>query len=82
MGKPKKKAPYQQREKKYKRRPDAFTIYVVLEATEEKFMVEDAYNEMTIGQLKGELELVTGIPVTIQRLSYLDEGKQFCFYIV
>lgn len=62
--------------KKYKRRPDAFTVHVFLEPTDEKFKLDDVYHDMTIAQLKDELEIVTGIPVSLQRLSYLDEGKK------
>ena len=59
---------------KYKKRHDAFKVYVTVEATEEKFTLEDVYNDMKISQLKDELEFATGIPMSIQRLSYLDEG--------
>ncbi|CAL1532371.1 unnamed protein product [Lymnaea stagnalis] len=61
--------------KKYKRRPDAFTVHVTVEPTEEKFKLNDVYNDMTVAQLKDEVEIATGIPVSLQRLSYLDEGE-------
>ncbi|XP_005092657.1 uncharacterized protein LOC101845386 isoform X2 [Aplysia californica] len=61
--------------KKYKRRPDAFSIRVIVAPTEEVFSVDDVYNDMTVAQLKDDLEFATGIPVTIQRLSYLDDGE-------
>lgn len=61
--------------KKYKRRPDAFSIQVVVVQTEEAFALEDVYNDMTIAQLKDDLEFATGVPVSIQRLSYLDDGE-------
>ncbi|GFR93819.1 ankyrin repeat domain-containing protein 60 [Elysia marginata] len=60
---------------KHKKRHDAFKIHVIIEATEEKFTLDDVYNDMKISQLKDELEFATGIPLSIQRLSYLDEGE-------
>ena len=65
--------------KKYKRRPDAFSIKVVLVPTDEVFSLDDVYNDMTVAQLKDDLEFATAIPVSIQRLSYLDDGN-FTFY--
>ena len=59
---------------KYKKRHDVFKVHVIVEATEEKFTLEDVYNDMKVSQLKDELEFATGIPMNIQRLSYLDEG--------
>jgi len=61
--------------KKFKRRPDAYTVHIVLVPTEEHFMLGDVYNDMTIAQLKDDLEFITGIPVNLQRLSYLDDGE-------
>ncbi|KAH9515697.1 Ankyrin repeat domain-containing protein 60 [Bulinus truncatus] len=60
---------------KYKRRADAFKVNVLLDITEEKFVLTDIYNDMTIAQLKDEVEIVTGIPSSLQRLCYLDEGE-------
>ena len=60
--------------KKYKRRQDAFSIHIVLVPTEETFNLDDTYNDMTVSELKDDLEFATGIPVNIQRLSYLDDG--------
>lgn len=60
---------------KHKKRHDSFKVHVTVEATDEKFTLEDVYNDMKISQLKDELEFATGIPLSIQRLSYLDEGE-------
>ncbi|KAI8759572.1 ankyrin repeat, bromo and BTB domain-containing protein [Biomphalaria glabrata] len=60
---------------KYKRRPDAYKVNVLLDITDEKFVLNDIHNDMTVAQLKDEVEVATGIPVSLQRLCYLDEGE-------
>lgn len=51
-----------------------FTIYAKL-FTDEVFSLKNVYNEMKIAELKKYMEFATGIPIHMQRLSYLDEGK-------
>lgn len=58
-----------------KLRHGAFVIHVNVEPTNEKFTVKDVNSNMTVTQLKDELEFATGIPISLQRLSYLDEGE-------
>ena len=52
-----------------------FTIFCKLEPTEEKFTIKNVYLEMKIKDLKAYSEFITGIPVNLQRLYYLDKGK-------
>ncbi|BFZ13542.1 hypothetical protein BsWGS_16581 [Bradybaena similaris] len=61
--------------KKCKSERKAFTIHVIVKPTDEKFTLKEVYFDMTVAQLKDDLEFVTGIPISIQRLSYLDEGE-------
>lgn len=71
--------------KKCKSERNAFTIHVIVTPTDEKFTLKDVYYDMTVSQLKDDLEFVTGIPISIQRLSYLDEGewsKQLVLYVM
>ncbi|CAG5129212.1 unnamed protein product [Candidula unifasciata] len=61
--------------KSCKSRGNAFSLHVILKPTEEKFMLKDVSYSMTVAQLKEDVEFATGIPISIQRLSYLDEGE-------
>lgn len=51
-----------------------FNIYVRL-FTEEKFPLKNVSNDMKIKELKQYMEFATGIPVHMQRISYLDDGE-------
>lgn len=51
----------------------ALTVKVI--DTGEVFSLKDVTPYMTIKELKSYLEYVTGIPVFLQRLHYLDESK-------
>ncbi|XP_020390074.1 ankyrin repeat domain-containing protein 60 [Rhincodon typus] len=50
-------------------------LRVYLEDTGETFNLKKCHSNMTIGELKTNLELVTGIPTNLQRLYYIDEGE-------
>ncbi|KAM5219579.1 LOW QUALITY PROTEIN: ankyrin repeat domain-containing protein 60 [Hipposideros larvatus] len=54
--------------------PDVFVMRVLLEETREMFRVTNCRGDMTVRELKEELDLVAGIPVDLQRLQYLDQG--------
>ncbi|XP_006896979.1 PREDICTED: ankyrin repeat domain-containing protein 60 [Elephantulus edwardii] len=53
---------------------DAFALRVRLEETGELFHVTNCRSDMTVRELKEELDLVAGIPFNLQRLQYLDQG--------
>ena len=53
--------------------PTYFPVKVKVDPTGEVYPLK-IYNEMLIRDLKSQLEFLTGIPVHIQRLWYLDEG--------
>jgi hypothetical protein len=48
---------------------------VIIKCTHEQFNVNSFPLNMKIRDLKGLLELITGIPYNLQRLSYLDDGE-------
>ncbi|XP_033042760.1 ankyrin repeat domain-containing protein 60 [Trachypithecus francoisi] len=54
--------------------PDVFVLRVRLEETGELFRVANCRGDMTVRELKEELDLMVGIPFNLQRLQYLDEG--------
>lgn len=54
--------------------PDEFGLQVLLEETGERFQVPNCRCDMTVGELKAQLDLVAGIPFNLQRLQYLDQG--------
>ncbi|XP_023106694.1 ankyrin repeat domain-containing protein 60 [Felis catus] len=54
--------------------PDVFILRVLLEETGEMFQVAHCHSDMTVRELKEELELVVGVPLDLQRLQYLDQG--------
>lgn len=54
--------------------PDVFFLRVKLEETGELFRVANCRNDMTVRELKEELDLVVGIPFNLQRLHFLDQG--------
>ena len=43
--------------------------------TDEVFTIDTVYNEMKVRELKGLNEFYCGIPFHLQKLHYLDEGK-------
>ncbi|XP_022349527.1 ankyrin repeat domain-containing protein 60 [Enhydra lutris kenyoni] len=47
---------------------------VLLEETGEMFQVTNCRSDMTVRELKEELDLTAGIPLDLQRLQYLDQG--------
>lgn len=50
-----------------------FDIYLNIEVTGERFVIHKVTGETKIKDLKIHVELVVGIPYTLQRLHYLDE---------
>ena len=56
---------------------NVFNIHVKL-FTDEKFPLKNVSNDMKIRELKQYMEFATGIPVHMQRISYLDDGKCIC----
>lgn len=54
--------------------PDVFVMRVLLEETGEMFRVTNCRADMTVLELKKELDLMAGIPLNLQRLQYLDQG--------
>ncbi|XP_008582172.1 PREDICTED: ankyrin repeat domain-containing protein 60, partial [Galeopterus variegatus] len=54
--------------------PDVFCMRVRLEETGEMFLVTNCRSDMTVRELKAELDLLVGIPFNLQRLQYLDQG--------
>lgn len=53
---------------------DVFSLRVKLEETGELFRVANCRNDMTVRELKEELDLMVGIPFNLQRLHFLDQG--------
>ena len=51
-----------------------FNVYLNLDVSNEKFLVENVTAETKIKELKCQVELVAGIPYNIQRLHYLDKA--------
>ena len=43
--------------------------------TGETFPFRDTHNDMKLRDIKSKMEFVTGIPCHLQRLTYLDSGK-------
>lgn len=56
------------------REKQVFNIFVKL-FTGEKFPLKNIANEMKIRDLKMYMEFATGVPVHMQRISYLDDGE-------
>lgn len=54
--------------------PDVFSLRVKLEETGELFRVANCRSDMTVRELKEELDLMVGIPFNLQRLHFLDQG--------
>lgn len=54
--------------------PDVFAMRVLLEDSGEMFRVTNCRSNMTVRELKEELDLTAGIPFNLQRLQYLDQG--------
>ncbi|XP_054429547.1 ankyrin repeat domain-containing protein 60 [Pteronotus mesoamericanus] len=54
--------------------PDIFAMRVLLEETGEMFQVTNCRGDMTVRELKEELDLIAGIPLNLQQLQYLDQG--------
>lgn len=57
--------------------PYRFVIRVLLEETGEMFTVTHCHGDMTVQELKEELDLAAGIPLNLQLLQYLDQGGAF-----
>ncbi|XP_065749387.1 ankyrin repeat domain-containing protein 60 [Phocoena phocoena] len=53
---------------------DVFVMRVLLEDSGEVFRVTGCRSDMTVRELKEELDLIAGIPFSLQRLQYLDQG--------
>ncbi|XP_033266222.1 ankyrin repeat domain-containing protein 60, partial [Orcinus orca] len=53
---------------------DVFVMQVLLEDSGEVFRVTGCRSDMTVRELKEELDLIAGIPFSLQRLQYLDQG--------
>ncbi|ELK33954.1 Ankyrin repeat domain-containing protein 60 [Myotis davidii] len=56
--------------------PDVFVMRVLLEETGEMFTVTDCHGDMTVQELKEQLDLTAGIPLNLQLLQYLDQEPQ------
>ncbi|XP_036915728.1 ankyrin repeat domain-containing protein 60 [Sturnira hondurensis] len=54
--------------------PDVFVMRALLEETGETFEVPKCRGDMTVRELKEELDLIAGVPLNLLRLQYLDEG--------
>lgn len=54
--------------------PDVYALRVRLEETGELFRVANCRSDMTVRELKEELDLMVGIPFNLQRLHFLDQG--------
>ncbi|XP_038962664.2 ankyrin repeat domain-containing protein 60 isoform X2 [Rattus norvegicus] len=54
--------------------PDVYVLRVRLEETGELFRVANCRSDMTVRELKEELDLMVGIPFNLQRLHFLDQG--------
>nr|XP_030697451.1 ankyrin repeat domain-containing protein 60 [Globicephala melas] len=50
-------------------------MQVLLEDSGEVFRVTGCRSDMTVRELKEELDLIAGIPFSLQRLQYLDQGS-------
>ncbi|EPY79989.1 hypothetical protein CB1_000875016 [Camelus ferus] len=55
--------------------PDVFAMRVLLEDSEEMFRVTNCRSDMTVRELKEELDLMAGIPFNLQRLQFLDQDS-------
>lgn len=55
-----------------------FNIFVKL-FTGEKFPLKRISNDMRIRDLKMYMEFATGVPIHMQRISYLDDGNNHLF---
>lgn len=53
-----------------------FSVTVLMRETGEIFTVNEVSNQTKIVQLKIDLEIIAGIPTTLQRLMYLDQGLE------
>ncbi|NWR60719.1 ANR60 protein, partial [Bucorvus abyssinicus] len=54
--------------------PQSFSVQLHLAETNEIFSLPQSQNDLTLKKLKSHLELLTGIPLHLQRLQYLDEA--------
>lgn len=55
--------------------PPSFSVQLHLAETNEIFSLPRCQSDLTLKKLKSHLELLTGIPLHLQRLQYLDEGE-------
>ena len=56
-------------------RERSFDIALKLQPTDELFTLKGVRNEMKISELQNDAEFATGVPMYMQILTYLDEGK-------
>ena len=56
-------------------RDRSFDITLKLLPTRERFSLKDVHNDLKISELQNDAEFATGIPMYMQVLTYLDEGK-------
>ncbi|KFO84593.1 Ankyrin repeat domain-containing protein 60, partial [Buceros rhinoceros silvestris] len=54
--------------------PQSFSVQLHLAETNEIFSLPRCQSDLTLKKLKSHLELLTGIPLHLQRLQYLDEA--------
>ncbi|KAM4841625.1 ankyrin repeat domain-containing protein 60 isoform 2-T2 [Thomomys bottae] len=54
--------------------PSEFCMRVRLEETGEIFRIPNCHSDMTVRELKEELDLMVGVPFNLQYLHYLDKG--------
>ncbi|XP_036989573.2 ankyrin repeat domain-containing protein 60 [Artibeus jamaicensis] len=54
--------------------PDVFVMRLLLEETGETFEVPNCRGDMTVRELKEELDLIAGVPLNLLQLHYLDQG--------
>ena len=56
-------------------------LYAKLIPTGEKFLIHSIRQENTIEQLKANIEYDAGLPVNLQKLSYLDDGITVVYFL-
>ena len=61
-------------------RERSFDIALKLQPTGELFTLKGVHNEMKISELQNDAEFATGVPMYMQVLTYLDEGKPIMYF--
>lgn len=56
-------------------RKSYFKLHTKFQDAAETFTVLKCYQNMKLSELKFALEMVAGIPMDLQRLSYIDRGR-------